>query len=208
MDFYFNFDSDFSKNGFQTNYSYQLDLEKEGLRPVPVIHDCYGNEIQTYIDRGYEMLAIGSGELKYAGLDDLRHIVDPLYRRGIKVHFLGCTEFRKLAYLPVYSADSSTCSKAGRSGRIFWNPLKSGHYRLDEIVLDDNIPKSVIKYHINDYKFRDQLEQYLYEDLGLSIEDLMNEDWAINRALVNIHCFVLLEELINKKHEEQGFETG
>jgi hypothetical protein len=27
----------------------------------------------------------------------------------------------------------------------------------------------------------------------------------LNRVLVNIHYFVLLEELINRKHKEQGF---
>ena len=48
---------------------------------MPVVHDCYSDEIKTYIDRGHKQIAIGSGELKFAGLDELRHIVHPLYRR-------------------------------------------------------------------------------------------------------------------------------
>jgi len=206
VDFYFNFDSDFAKTGFTTNFGYQIDLEKAGFKPVPVIHDCYGPEIKTYIDRGHETVAIGSGELKYAGLDDLRHIVDQLYRAGVKVHFLGCTNYEKLAYLPVYFADSTTWNWTGASGRIFyWNPNRIGHNKLDKIVLDDRPPKRLTQYHIRDYTFRNQLENYLYEELGISIDDLLGENRHRNRALVNIHYFVLLEEWINRKHKEQGF---
>lgn len=204
--FYFNFDEDFSKSGFGKNFAYQLDLERAGFSPVPVVHDCYGSEIQTYIDRGHKMVAIGSGELKFAGLDDLRHIVDPLYRRGIKVHFLGCTQYRKLAYLPVYSADSTTWLRTGSSGRIFyWNPNRYGYNKLDKIALDDKPPKRATKYHIRDYMFRDQLEDYLCDELGLSINDLLGEERFLNRALVNIHYYVLLEEMINRQHQKQGF---
>ena len=204
FDFYFNFDADFSKEGFETNFSYQIDLEKEGLNPVPVVHDCYSDEIKTYIDRGHKQIAIGSGELKFAGLDELRHIVHPLYRSGVKVHFLGCTQYKKLAYLPVYSADSTTWTRTGSAGRIFyWNPLKIGYNKLDKIALDDDVPKNIV--HIRDYMFRRHLEEYLHQELGLSVGDLMGNQKFLNRELVNIHYFVLLEELINAKHREQGF---
>ena len=206
VDFHFNFDEDFSKNGFKTNFGHQIDLEDAGLAPVPVVHDCYGPEIQTYIDRGHKQIAIGSGELRYAGFDELYRIVHGLYQKGIKVHFLGCTEYKKLAYTPVYSADSTTWNRTGTSGRIFyWNPDRIGYKKLDKIALDDKPPKRLTKYHIRDYLFRDQLEDYLCQELGLSIDDLLGEDRHFNRSLVNIHYFVLLEELINQKHKEQGF---
>ncbi len=206
VDFYFNFDEDFKKSGFTTNFGHQLDLENAGFRPVPVIHDCYSDEIKTYIDRGHKLVAIGSGELKHAGLDDLRYIVDQLYRKGVKVHFLGCTRYEKLAYLPVYSADSTTWNWAGASGRIFyWNPNRMGFNKLDKIVVDDKPPKRLTKYHIRDYMFRNQLENYLYQELGMSIDDLLGKNRHLNRALVNIHYFVLLEELISRKQRKQGF---
>ena len=47
-DLYFNFDSDFSKNGFTTNNEHQRRLERAGLNPVPVIHDIYGDEVEYY----------------------------------------------------------------------------------------------------------------------------------------------------------------
>jgi hypothetical protein len=206
FDFYFNFDADFSKTGFETNFGYQLDLEYAGLKPVPVVHDCYGDEIKTYIDRGHKRIAIGSGELMYAGLDELHHIVEPLYRRGIKVHFLGCTEYKKLAYLPVSSADSTTWNRTGTAGKIFyWNPHRSGYKKLDKITLEDNVPKRNVQYHIRDYTFREQLEDYLYQELKMSLDDLMGKRKYLNRAVVNIHYFVLLEKKINDMHLEQGF---
>jgi len=206
VDFYFNFDEDFSKNGFSTNFGHQIDLERAGLAPVPVVHDCYGPEIQTYIDRGHKLIAIGSGELKFAGRDELYRIVDGIYQKGIKVHFLGCTEFEKLAYIPVYSADSTTWSRTGSAGRIFYlNPNRIGHKKLDKIALDDTIPKRLVQYHIRDYLFRNQLEEYLFQELKLSIDDLIGENALFNRALANIHYFVLFEEWVNRKHKEQGF---
>ena len=206
VDFYFNFDEDFSKKGFTTNFGHQIDLEKAGLKPVPVVHDCYDTEIQTYINRGHKLIAIGSGELKFAGLGELYRIVNGLYQKGVKVHFLGCTEFEKLAYIPVYSADSTTWNRTGSAGRIFyWNPNRIGYKKLDKIALDDSTPRRLVKYHIRDYSFRDQLEDYLCRDLGLSIDDLLGKDRLFNRALANIHYFVLFEEWVNRKHKEQGF---
>jgi hypothetical protein len=139
-------------------------------------------------------------------MDELRHIVDPLYRNGVEVHFLGCTEYKKLAYLPVSSADSTTWNRTGSAGKIFyWNPQRSGYKKLDKITLEDNVLKRNVQYHIRDYMFREQLEEYLYQELKMSLDDLMGEQKYLNRAIVNIHYFVLLEEEINDIHRKQGF---
>jgi hypothetical protein len=205
VDFYFNFDEDFSAEGFEKNFANQLDLESEGLKPIPVIHDCYGPEIQFYIDRGHKLVAIGSGELEFASQDELYRIVSGLYEKGVWVHYLGCTKYEKLAYIPVYSADSTTWNRASTSGRInYWNPFRIEDNKKDEIVLD-KVPKRLTKFHIRDYPFRRQLEDYLWTELGLTLDDLYGKKWLLYRTLVNIHYFVLLEELINQKHKEQGF---
>ena len=206
VDFYFNFDEDFSAEGFEKNFGYQLDLESEGYRPIPVIHDCYGPEIQCYIDRGHKLVAIGSGELAFASQDELYRIVSNLYEKGVRVHFLGCTKYEKLAYIPVYSADSTTWNRASTSGRInYWNPVRIEDNKKDEIVLD-KVPKRLTKFHIRDYPFRRQFEEYLWTELRLTLDDLLvGEKRLLYRTLVNIHYFVLLEELINQKHKQQGF---
>ena len=208
VDFYFNYDAIFDKNGFDTNFGYQVDLELAGLTPVPVIHDCYGSEVQFYIDRGHKLIAIGSGELKFAGRDELYNILAPFHRTGVKVHFLGCTEFEKLAYLPVYSADSTTWNRTGSSGNIFyWNPLRIGYKKLDKAALDDGVRRAGAKFHIRTYPFRRQLEAYLCQELKLGLDDLYGREQILNRSLVNLHYFVLIEEYINHKHKEQGFNT-
>jgi hypothetical protein len=207
VDFYFNFDEDFSPDGFEKNFGYQLDLESRGFKPLPVIHDCYGPEIQCYIDRGHKLVSIGSGELAYASKDELYRIVNNLYEKGVLVHFLGCTQYEKLAYIPVYSADSTTWNRAGTASRIYyWNPARYGDNKMDEISLNDKVPIEKVKYHIRDYPFIKQLEDYLFTELRLTVDDIVNgEKRYLNRCLVNIHYFVLLEELINQKHKEQGF---
>ncbi|BBO74606.1 hypothetical protein DSCW_20230 [Desulfosarcina widdelii] len=132
--------------------------------------------------------------------------MDGIYQQGVKVHFLGCTEFEKIAYTPVYSADSTTWNRTGGAGRIFyWNPNRIGYKKLDKIALGDKTPKRLVQYHIRDYLFRDQLEDYLFQELRLSIDDLTGENALFNRALANIHYFVLFEEWVNRKHKELGF---
>lgn len=197
LDFYVNYDEDFSKKGFETNLEYQLRLEAEGFNPVPVIHDCYGDEVKYYIDNGYKMLAIGSGELAYAGIDELHYIVDELYRNRIKVHFLGCTKYQKLAYLPVYSCDSSTWGQAGaRDYLLFWNSSRTRIDKSDKIPLNNKFWN---------YPFLNEFEDYIDQDLGLTFHDLIGRGKHLNRQLVNIHYFVKLEQLIHQKHRKLGF---
>jgi hypothetical protein len=198
LDIYFNYDEDYSKDSFDTNLGYQLEMENAGLKKtIPVIHNCYNKEIKYYINEGYKYIAIGSGELAYASLDALHYIMNEFRRNGIRVHFFGCTEYRKLAYLPVYSADSSTWAQAGARDYIkYWNPESPRVDKTDKIYLDERVW---------DYPYLDQLEDYLYDELGLTIDTLVGKGKHLNRQLANIHYFVKLEKRINEKHQEQGF---
>jgi hypothetical protein len=207
VDFYFNFDEDFTKDGFETNYSNQLKLEREGLKPVPVVHDCYSDEIQQYIDRGHKLIAIGSGELKHASLDDLRMIVEKPFQAGVKVHFLGCTSFEKLAYIPVYSCDASTWGQESSRGSVFyWNPLKTGHNKIDKVSFYGQPPKRLIKTTIDDYPFKKQIAAYLRSELNFTIDDLRGKEGLANREVADLHFYAQLEKIINQKHKEQGFK--
>lgn len=199
LDFYFNYDEDYSSNSFQTNLGFQLDLEKAGFKnAIPVIHNCYNREIPYYINAGYKYIAIGSGELAFASLDALHYIMNVFCRSAVKVHFFGCTDYRKLAYLPVYSADSSTWEQAGARNYIrYWNPENSRVDKTDKIYLDESIRQ---------YPYLDQLEQYLDEELGLTIDALTGKGKDLKKNIVNIHYFVKLEERINIKHQELGFK--
>ena len=63
-DFYFSFDSDFTENGFGINFSNMREMEEAGVKPVPVVHDILGKEIDEYIERGYKRVALGSKQIK------------------------------------------------------------------------------------------------------------------------------------------------
>jgi hypothetical protein len=205
--FYFNFDEDFSRNGFGINLANQHMLEGLGLRPVPVVHDCYGSEIPYYLAHGYDLVAIGSGELENEDVSELYRIVNKLYSRGIKVHFLGCTDYQKLAYVPVYSADSSTWNQAASRGHLlYWNPLKSGIDKKDKICFVYNVPKKYMANHIDHHPHQGEVEAYLNQELGYSIPELKGSAGSLKRAVANIHYYVGLEKRIAAKHRELGFK--
>ena len=207
LDFYFNFDEDFTKDGFGTNYSNQLKLEGAGLKPVPVVHDCYSDEIQQYIDSGHKLIAIGSGELKHASLNDLRMIVEKPNRAGVKIHFLGCTSFDKLAYIPVYSCDASTWGHLSARGIVlFWNPLKIGYNKIDEASFYSIRPKRLTKKPIDHHPFKKHISAYLKSELNFTIDDLRGKKGHANREVANLHFYAQLEKIIDQKHKEQGFK--
>jgi len=207
FDFYFNFDQDFARNGFEVNLANQLELERAGLKPVPVVHDCYSDEIQYYIDHGYKLVSIGSGELEDQDVYELYRIVDKLYSKGIKVHFLGCTDYQKLAYVPVYSADSTTWSHAASRGHLlYWNPDKPGIDIKDKICFVYGLPKKYMKNHIDNHPDQIEIARYLNRELGYTIGDLKGSNGSLKRLVANIHYYVQLEKRIAAKHRELGFK--
>jgi hypothetical protein len=182
-------------------------MERAGLKPVPVVHDCYSDEIQKYIDMGYKLIAIGSRELKYGSLEDLRMIVEKPYRAGVKVHFLGCTRFEKLAYIPVYSCDASTWSHSSARGNVWWwNPLKGGYKKIEKVSVEELQPKRMIKNPIDQYKYKKEFGAYLKGELGFRIHDLQGKGGIANREIANLFFYAQLEKVINEKHKEQGFK--
>ena len=136
FDYYFNFDSDHSIDGFETNINNQIELEEAGLNPVPVIHDIYGEEVDCYIDNGYTMVAIGSSQVNSP--DDIESVVDKLYAAGIKIHLFGRSSYRFLAPYPLYSCDSTTWALTGGYGYMhYWNPNKKSNDKTDKIYLEE-----------------------------------------------------------------------
>ena len=206
FDFYFNFDEVMSEDGFDQNYDNQLLLETAGLKPVPVVHDSYGPEVQLYIDRGYDLVALGSSEIRDADVYELNRIVDKFYSRGIKVHLLGSTDYTKLSCLPVYSCDSSTWNHAGSRGHvIYWNPDKPSNDKTDLVCFDVKRLKRLQRNPIESYPQRFELESYLEQTFGYSPDRLTGPQGWFYRQIVNIHYFVQLEKRIATKHRELGY---
>lgn len=207
FDFYFNFDSNFTDEGFGANLSNQIHLEEAGLHPVPVIHDIYGDEIPYYIDKKYPLVALGSSQI--TDIYSLEMIVDKLQRAGIQIHLFGNTTFEFLSSLPIYSCDSTAWVKTGAFGEIkYWNPKKGGRNKTDEIYLEEylnNLDKK--KNRISAYKYQNDLKEFLHKTFGITVEDLLDSSGKFYQQLVNTHHFAQLEDRINQIHKQKGFNT-
>ena len=199
-DFYFNFDSDFSPQGFPINQAHQRRLERAGLKPVPVIHDICGDEVEYFIDRGYEIVAIGSQE---KDLNALYLVTDRLFQAGVKVHLFGTTKYNYLVNLPLFSCDSTTGTKTGAYGSIlYWNPHKKDVDKTDVIYVEEYLHDPQRKGQaFSTYAFRTDLEKYLEQTLGISRGDFYGPDANFYKALVNLDFFVRLEERLNLRKE-------
>lgn len=200
-DFYFNFDEDFTTEGFAINHAHQLRLEKAGFNPVPVVHDIYGDEVEHYIGKGYEMVAIGSLE---KGIDGLYLVTDRFFQAGVKVHLFGTARYDHITKLPIFSCDSATGAKTGAYGSIlYWNPHKLDVNKTDMIYVEEyHHENEKRKNYISTYEFRHDLETYLAENLGITPEHFHGDNGHFYKRLVNVDFFARLEERVSMQRGE------
>jgi len=205
FNFIFNFDSDFTERGFPTNLHNQNKLEEASLNPVPVVHDIYGDEVDYYINEDYPLVAIGSFQI--TNILDLNPVVHKLHQAGIKVHLFGTSQFDYLAYLPVYSCDSTTWLQTGAFGKIyFWNPMKSSQDKTDIISLEERLQtKQSPKNLYSSYAHRETFDAFLAETFGITYENFLGTQGHFYKRLVNLHYFVQLEEIVDQEHQKKGF---
>ena len=208
FDFYFNFDSDFLGDENDTNYQNQILLEEQGLKPVPVVHDIEGDEIEHYIDRGYPIVALGSSQIK--NVDTLDSVMNKFKGTDTKIHLFGNARFKFISNFPIYSCDSTAWAQRGKWGFIYyWNPENDGIDKMDKIYMEEYLDvNKKHKFTYSSYEFREELDKYLYKTLGVTEGDLLGPNGAYYKQLVNLHYYVQLEEIINQIHREKGFWTA
>ena len=203
-DWYFNYDIDFNNHGFDTNIYYQKRMEDAGLNPVPVVHSIYGYEIDHYVKSGYKVVALGSSQI--TNLDILRYAMDKFKGTGIKIHLFGNTTFEFLTSFPIYSCDSTSWANTGRFGDIkYWNPKKQGLNKTDRFNLEEYSPPRENVTLLSEYKYREELYEYLHETLGVTKMDLFGPEGTYYKQLVNLYYFVQLEEIVNDIHQAKSF---
>lgn len=210
-DFYFNFDRNFTTTGFEENQYYLKQLEAEGFKPVPVVHDYYREEIDYYIDSGYKLVALGSvmqpGSIKFLrNKTDIKYAVERLIKHDIKIHVFAAASYSQLYDIPVYSSDASSWAQHAATGKIlFWNENHESTDKTDMIRFFDRPGlKADNNFFFHEYPRLRELEEYL-DSLGITYEDLMGKNMALFRQVVNTAYYMQLEEIITKKHAEQGF---
>jgi hypothetical protein len=207
FDFYFNFDPDFSYQGFKNNYGNQLKMERAGLKPVPVIHNFYNNEINFYTNSGkYPWIALGSSQT--TNFSDLKYGVDQIkwINPDIKVHWFGGSKFEWLVNLPIASCDTSSWAKAGGFGNIYyWNAHKEGLNKTDRIYVGGYMnDEDDGTYHFVTYKWRDEVEKYLRETFGFEYGDLLGYEDKFNMQLINTRFYTELERRVNEERIKRG----
>jgi hypothetical protein len=205
FDWYFNFDSDFSGGDSPENYQNQLELEGAGLKPVPVVHDIYGDEIQHFIDTGNKMVALGSSQI--TSMKVLAGVMEQFASTGVKVHLLGNVSFNFISNFPIYSCDTSAHAQRGKYGFIYyWNPNNPDVDKTDRIYLDEyystSNPKKIT---LSNYQHRDPFLKYLQDELGIVESDLYGDQRVFWKQVANLHYYVHLEQVVNQIHKTQGF---
>jgi hypothetical protein len=207
----FNFDENFQMDGFETNLRNMLEIEKAGIKVVPVVHDYIDEvvpEIDYYLEKKYPVIALGFSQHKKANrLKNITTAVNKIVNGGSKVHLLGFTSPDILGILPVHYSDASSWTQEGLFGNIiWWNPFKSGINKTDRIrFLDKENSHEIHEEHIGNYPWRGYLEKYLHEELQFEINDLYGHDKNLNRQIANVHHFVKLQTIIREMHNKRGF---
>ena len=211
---YFNFDSNFTAEGTNENYRHMKNLEMAGLKPIPVIHDYYGDEIEFYIDKDYEMLALGSifdpeRKRQIRTKKDIDYAVEKLIRLkpDVKIHLFAAASFDYPSKLPIYSSDAANWTHNVKYGFIlWWNENKNSYDKTDKVFFEDfhnrQDPK---KTYFRQYEYRRELEEYLDQKLDLTYEDLMGFDSHLYRQVVNALYYLEIEDKITEEHRRRGF---
>jgi hypothetical protein len=208
FNYYFNFDTDFSDQGFANNLSNQMEMEKAGLKPVPVIHNFFTNEIQFYVASGkYNRLALGSSQS--TRFDNIRYAVDKIKKWGnpdIRVHWFGGSRFDWLVQLPIASCDSTSWAATGKFGDIrYWNPHEERPEKAHDIYVGGRTKEfKEGEYHFVDYPWRKELEKSLWDEFRLTYMDLLGPDGNLHKQLVNTRFYADLEKRVNKERIRRG----
>ena len=206
-DIYFNFDTDFSEEGFENNFDNQTRMERAGLKPVPVIHNFFDEEIDHYIQSGkYEWLALGSRQS--SRFENIEHAVRRIKQGNpnIKIHWFGGSRYEWLVQLPIAACDTTSWAQAGAYGVIkYWNPHNPELDKTDYIYVGGRIRDlDPGMHHFVTYRYRKDLEAYLQANFGFSYMDLCGYDDKYNMQLVNMKYYTDLEQRVNDERLKRG----
>jgi len=193
-------DDRFDLESMAHNLERLSDLEDEGVRAIPVIHNIYdNNEINYFIDQGYTKIAIGQCD----GRDDLRvlyPVVDRFFQAGIKVHLFGITTPKIINHIPAYSCDSKTFLDYGTRGQVlFWNEENKGLDKTDVIYFPkfQEEPHKQKGHYYHEYKYLEPFKRYIAHNLDLDFDELLGHDQAFYMELVNMLYFAHVEYEVN-----------
>lgn len=157
-DFYVTVDLDLVA---ENNYQRHVQLEKMGIRPVPVIHGdaSVADYIKRYVDRGYPFIGVGTSPLLRTSITQKKRFLDAVFNIGAKLgatfHGLAFTAAWIMIDYPWASVDSSSWSRAAACGSIIrFNPetrrLTTVHVsdQASSVQIDNSATLKSIRRHI------------------------------------------------------------
>ena len=200
FDVIFNFDVDFEPDGFHTNNAYLQELKENGINAVPVIHNLKNHEIDTFIEGGYDYVAIGQQEDK-AKPDTLFPGVFKLHSHGVKTHLFGITDFGLIAGCPATSCDSKSWLDDALTGVVrFWNPEKPGENKTDVIYFPNELGKRKTgTFLCTEYSHIDQFKRFIGK-YGLTIDDLRGLNGNVNKEFLGIIYYETVAKVVTAIH--------
>jgi len=209
VDFFLNYDENFTLDGFNDNYKNMKRLEENGITVVPVVHDYKSenvDEIGIYLKEQYPIIALGASPHKTAKKDMLKnisHAANRIVDGGAKVHLLGVTDIEILSSVPFYSCDSTSWARNQENGKIpYWNPkynTTEDIYMLDTVCSEF---KHKGKYNIHNNKdFREFLDS-----VNITKTDIMSVGRTNRRKILSMKYFVTMQDIIRKEHKQRGFK--
>ena len=207
-DFIFNLDENFTSRGYEENMLNQFDLENRGLDPVPVVHNLFNGEIERLIEMDYDIIAIGQCE-NGRSFKQLESAVNRIHGADRKTHLFGVTEYEILRDLPVWSCDSSSWAQYVQYGQVmWWNDDNEDWSPWDVLYFpklqEEHDPTKGKNYF--DYAFKDDLDAYIWNNLRLTVDDLLGVHKVLNRSLVNIYFYKEMEMRLTAHHQDvKGF---
>jgi hypothetical protein len=205
-DLYYNFDVDFSEQGFPNNIYNQYLMEKAGLAPVPVIHNFYDGEIDYYVKSGkYSWLALGSTQA--SSFESIKYAVERIKKGNpyIRIHWFGGSRFDWLIYLPIASCDTTSWAAIGAYGEInYWNPEVPGVDKTHCIDFGGIIKEKYEKNYYENYPWKKDLDEYLDGTFGLTHEDIRGYRGKFHMQVINARFYAELERRINDERTKLG----
>lgn len=122
----------------------QLRLEREGLRPLPIVHfGTPASEVRRYAERGYRYLCLGGmvphlgrlaqalrlGKDKDEGLAWMRACHEEAQTLGVDLHGFGVMTWNIMQAFPWRSTDSSSWNAGLRFGIVRFYDIKNHVWR-------------------------------------------------------------------------------
>lgn len=206
FDMIFNYDEDFAPTGYNTNLRYLNELIKNGINAVPVVHDYPGQEVDKYIDAGFDTISLGYAKEGHKK-GYYHECVEKIKMAGKKVHLLGISTYDALFDVHADYCDSSNYAQAVKYGYIYyWDESIEHHDKSIELHFLDFTDEKQDKTNFEDFERRDDVEHYLENTLGISYIDLYGHRKHFYRMLVNLDYYVNLQDRVREQHKRRSWE--